>query len=136
MMNCKLLNVKIDEYEDKMNEVLNSGKYRRLDVLYCDGKNIVTQIIFDEDDMSEDVLSDSLTKSEIKALDKYIGKPKRVMAGFAKTGCLASGEEESLRIVIEKSHIAQLQSLNGKMHFPYFLHHKSHFQTSSSGSQK
>ena len=42
MMNCKLLNVKINEYEDKMNEVLNSGKYRRLDVLYCDGKNVVT----------------------------------------------------------------------------------------------
>ena len=77
MMNCKLLNVKIDEYEDKMNEVLNSGKYRRLDVLYCDGKNIVTQIIFDVDDMNEYVLSDALTKNEIKALDKYIGKQKR-----------------------------------------------------------
>ena len=38
--------------------------------------------------------------------EKYIGKPKRVMAGFAKTGCLASGEEEALRIVIGKSHIA------------------------------
>ena len=80
MMNCKLLNVKIDEYEDKMNEVLNSGKYRRLDVLYCDGKNVVTQIIFDEDDMSEDVLSDSLTKNEIKALDKYIGKQKKTFS--------------------------------------------------------
>ena len=77
MMNCKLLNVKIDEYEDKMNEVLNSGKYRRLDVLYCDGKNIVTQIIFDVDDMNEDVLSDALTKNEIKALDKYIGEDKK-----------------------------------------------------------
>ena len=62
MMNCKLLNVKIDEYEDKMNEVLNSGKYRRLDVLYCDGKNIITQIIFGVDDMNEYVLSDALTK--------------------------------------------------------------------------
>ena len=81
MMNCKLLNVKIDEYEDKMNEVLNSGKYRRLDVLYCDGKNIVTQIIFDVDDMNEDVLSDALTKSEIKALDKYIGKQKKSFSG-------------------------------------------------------
>lgn len=81
MMNCKVLNVKIDEYEDKMNEVLNSGKYRRLDVLYCDGNNIVTQIIFDVDDMSEDVLSDSLTKNEIKALDKYIGKQKRSFSG-------------------------------------------------------
>ena len=81
MMNCKLLNVKIDEYEDKMNEVLNSGKYRRLDVLYCDGENIVTQIIFDEDDMSEDVLSDSLTKNEIKALDKYIGKQQKTFSG-------------------------------------------------------
>ena len=77
MMNCKVLNVKIDEYEDKMNEILNSGKYRRLDVLYCDGKNIVTQIIFDVDDMNEDVLSDALTKNEIKALDKYIGKQKK-----------------------------------------------------------
>ena len=81
MMNCKLLNVKIDEYEDKMNEVLNFGKYRRLDVLYCDGKNIVTQIIFDVDDMNEDVLSDALTKSEIKALDKYIGKQKKSFSG-------------------------------------------------------
>ena len=81
MMNCKLLNVKIDEYEDKMNEVLNSGKYRRLDVLYCDGKNVVTQIIFDVDDMNEDVLSDALTKSEIKALDKYIGKQKKSFSG-------------------------------------------------------
>lgn len=80
MMNCKVLNVKIDEYEDKMNEILNSGKYgkyRRLDVLYCDGKNMVTQIIFDVDDMSEDVLSDSLTKNEIKALDKYLGEDKK-----------------------------------------------------------
>ena len=82
MMNCKLLNVKINEYEDKMNEVLNSGKYRRLDVLYCDGENIVTQIIFDEDDMSEDVLSDSLTKNEIKALDKYIGKQRKTFSGI------------------------------------------------------
>ena len=81
MMNCKVLNVKIDEYEDKMNEVLNSGKYRRLDVQYCDGKNIVTQIIFDVDDMNEDVLSDALTKNEIKALDKYIGKQKRSFSG-------------------------------------------------------
>ena len=77
MMNCKMINVSINDYEDKMNEVLNSGKYRRLDVLYCDGKNIVTQIIFDEDDIKEDVLSDALTKSEIKALDKYVGKQKR-----------------------------------------------------------
>lgn len=80
MMNCKVLNVKINEYEDKMNEILNSGKYgkyRRLDVLYCDGKNMVTQIIFDVDDMSEDVLSDALTKNEIKALDKYLGNQKK-----------------------------------------------------------
>ena len=82
MMNCKLLNVKIDEYEDEMNEILNSGKYRRLDVLYCDGKNIVTQIIFDVDDMNEDVLSDALTKNEIKALDKYIGKQKKSFSGL------------------------------------------------------
>ena len=85
MMNCKVLNVKINEYEDKMNEILNSGKYgkyRRLDVLYCDGKNIVTQIIFDVDDMSEDVLSDSLTKNEIKALDKYIGNQKKGFSGI------------------------------------------------------
>lgn len=82
MMNCKVLNVKIDEYEDKMNEILNSGKYRRLDVLYCDGKNVVTQIIFDVDDMSEDVLSDALTKNEIKALDKYIGKQKKGFSGI------------------------------------------------------
>lgn len=84
MMNCKVLNVKIDEYEDKMNEILNSGKYgkyRRLDVLYCDGKNMVTQIIFDVDDMSEDVLSDSLTKNEIKALNEYIGKQKKGFSG-------------------------------------------------------
>ena len=84
MMNCKVLNVKIDEYEDKMNEILNSGKYgkyRRLDVLYCDGKNMVTQIIFDVDDMSEDVLSDALTKNEIKALDEYIGKQKKSLSG-------------------------------------------------------
>ena len=81
MMNCKVLNVKIDEYEDKMNEILNSGKYRRLDVLYCDGKNMVTQIIFDVDDMSEDVLSDALTKNEIKSLDKYIGKQKKSLSG-------------------------------------------------------
>lgn len=84
MMNCKLLSVKIDEYEDEMNEILNSGKYgkyRRLDVLYCDGNNIVTQIIFDVDDMNEDVLSDALTKNEIKALDKYIGKQKRSFSG-------------------------------------------------------
>lgn len=53
MMNCKVLNVKIDEYEDKMNEILNSGKYSGLDVLYCDGENIVTQIIFDEDDIEK-----------------------------------------------------------------------------------
>lgn len=53
MMNCKVLNVKIDEYEDKMNEILNSGKYSGLDVLYCDGKNVVTQIIFDEDDIEK-----------------------------------------------------------------------------------
>ena len=77
MMKCKVLNVKIYEYEDAMNEILNSGKYRRLDVLYCDGENIVTQIIFDVDDMSEDVLSDALTKNEIKALDKHIGKQKK-----------------------------------------------------------
>lgn len=82
MMNCKVLNVKIDEYEDKMNEILNSGKYRRLDVLYCDGKNIVTQIVFDVDDMSEDVLSDSLTKNEIKAIDKYMGKQKKSFSGL------------------------------------------------------
>ena len=85
MMNCKVLNVKIDEYEDKMNEILNSGKYgkyRRLDVLYCDGKNIVTQIIFDEDDMNEDVLSDALTKNEIKALDKYLGNQKKGFSGI------------------------------------------------------
>lgn len=85
MMNCKVLNVKIDEYEDKMNEILNSekyGKYRRLDVLYCDGKNMVTQIIFDVDDMSEDALSDALTKNEIKALDKYIGKQKKGFSGI------------------------------------------------------
>ena len=81
MMNCKVLNVKINEYEDEMNEILNSGKYRRLDVLYCDGENIVTQIIFDEDDMNEDVLSDSLTKNEIKALDKYIGNQKKSFSG-------------------------------------------------------
>ena len=84
MMNCKVLNVKINEFEDKMNEILNSGKYgkyRRLDVLYCDGKNIVTQIIFDEDDMNEDVLSDALTKNEIKALDEYIGKQKKSLSG-------------------------------------------------------
>ena len=68
-----------------MNEVLNSGKYgkyRRLDVLYCDGKNIVTQIIFDEDDMNEDVLSDALTKNEIKALDKYLGNQKKGFSGI------------------------------------------------------
>ena len=85
MMNCKVLNVKINEFEDKMNEVLNSGKYgkyRRLDVLYCDGKNIVTQIIFDEDDMNEDVLSDALTKNEIKALDKYLGNQKKGFSGI------------------------------------------------------
>lgn len=85
MMNCKVLNVSINDYEDKMNEILNSGKYgkyRRLDVLYCDGKNMVTQIIFDVDDMSEDVLSDSLTKNEIKALDKYIGKQKKGFSGI------------------------------------------------------
>ena len=85
MMNCKVLNVKIDEYEDKMNEILNSGKYgkyRRLDVLYCDGKNMVTQIIFDVDDMSEDVLSDALTKNEIKALDKYLGNQKKGFSGI------------------------------------------------------
>ena len=84
MMNCKGLNVKINEFEDKMNEILNSGKYgkyRRLDVLYCDGKNMVTQIIFDVDDMSEDVLSDALTKNEIKALDEYIGKQKKSLSG-------------------------------------------------------
>ena len=84
MMNCKVLNVKINEFEDKMNEILNSGKYgkyRRLDVLYCDGKNMVTQIIFDVDDMSEDVLSDALTKNEIKALDEYIGKQKKSLSG-------------------------------------------------------
>ena len=83
MMNCKLLNVKINEYEDEMNEVLNSGKYgkyRRLDVLYCDGKNVVTQIIFDVDDMSEDVLSDALAKNEIKALDEHIGKQKKTFS--------------------------------------------------------
>ena len=85
MMNCKVLNVKINEFEDKMNEILNSGKYgkyRRLDVLYCDGKNIVTQIIFDEDDMNEDVLSDALTKNEIKALDKYLGNQKKGFSGI------------------------------------------------------
>ena len=85
MMNCKVLNVKINEFEDKMNEVLNSGKYgkyRRLDVLYCDGKNMVTQIIFDVDDMSEDVLSDALTKNEIKALDKYLGNQKKGFSGI------------------------------------------------------
>lgn len=82
MMNCKVLNVKINEYEDKMNEILNSGKYRRLDVLYCDGKNIVTQIIFEEDDMNEDVLSDALTKNEIKALDKYLGNQKKGFSGI------------------------------------------------------
>lgn len=85
MMNCKVLNVKINEYEDKMNEILNSGKYgkyRRLDVLYCDGKNIVTQIIFEEDDMSEDVLSDALTKNEIKALDKHLGNQKKGFSGI------------------------------------------------------
>ena len=80
MMNCKVLRVKIDEYEDEMNEILNSGKYgkyRRLDVLHCDGENIITQIIFEADDMSEDVLSDALTKNEIKALDKYLGNQKK-----------------------------------------------------------
>ena len=85
MMNCKVLNVSINDYEDKMNEILNSGKYgkyRRLDVLYCDGKNMVTQIIFEEDDMSEDVLSDALTKNEIKALDKYLGNQKKGFSGI------------------------------------------------------
>lgn len=85
MMNCKVLNVKIDEYEDKMNEILNSGKYIGVDVLYCDGENIVTQIIFDEDDMNEDVnedvLSDALIKNEIKALDKYVRKKKKSFSG-------------------------------------------------------
>lgn len=84
-MNCKVLRVKIDEYEDEMNDILNSGKYgkyRRLDVLYCDGENIVTQIIFEEDDMSEDVLSDALTKNEIKALDKYLGNQKKGFSGI------------------------------------------------------
>lgn len=37
---------------------------------------------------------------------KYIGKPKRVMAGFSKTKTLAPGEVQVLTIVCAKSHIA------------------------------
>lgn len=114
MMNCKLLNVKINEYEDKMNEVLNSGKYRRLDVLYCDGENIVTQIIFDEDDMSEDVLSDSLTKNEIKALDKYIGKQKKGFSGI--NYWLKVKYDKSLTVAQLRACGYEVQKIGGSYH--------------------
>ena len=83
-MFCKVINTKFENYEEELNKVLNLGKYRRVDVLYCDEDNIRVQVIFDElneNDKDETILSDSLSAEEKKKLNQYIGKDKKSFNG-------------------------------------------------------
>ena len=80
----KVINTNFEKYEEELNKVLNLGKYRRMDILYCDGDNIKVQVIFDElnendkdKDMDETILSDSLSAKEKKELNKYLGEDKK-----------------------------------------------------------
>lgn len=85
-MFCKVINTNFEKYEEELNKVLNLGKYRRTDILYCDGDNIKVQVIFDEpneneneneNDKDETILSDSLSEKEKKELNKYLGEDKK-----------------------------------------------------------
>ena len=83
-MFCKVINTNFEKYEEELNKVLNLGKYRRTDILYCDEDNIKVQVIFDEPnendkdkDKDETILSDSLSAKEKKELNKYLGENKK-----------------------------------------------------------